>query len=621
MSRRLSVPFLFLCLSLFIAPVAAQIPESPAEYPSIAALREAHIPPRDRVELAERLLGISYLHATPEAQTTRQVGERQLFTAANDDNIITIPATLRVVGEHIYLWVEDGANVADADLKALAHEFDSAIYPRVRALWGSEATPGVDGDPRIYGLFASGLGASVAAYFASDHTYPRAVVPASNQHEMFFFNLSALGSSFYLPGVSSIVAHEFQHMIRANLQINTETWLNEGLSEFTEYELYGQVASSVISFLNQPGTQLNTWNSDPSQRAANYGAAGLFLIYLDQRYGLEAMRLLSTERDQRGLDAVNDTLQALGQPGVNELFADWVLANGLFDSDYGDGRYGYESVPPLMSSPARRDTYPYVERGTANQYGTIYYDFRDLRGRDSLSFQLQSPATAPLIPTTASSGAYFWYSNRADMSDTRLTRAFDLRGVESATLQYRIWYDMESSWDYGYLMVSDDDGTSWDILTTPHTTSDDPQSVAYGAGYNGASSTWVEEMVSLNDYAGEQVLVRFELISDDAVTRHGMAIDDVRIPELGYADDFESGAEGWLAEGWIRTDNRLPQDGWLQAVQKRNGEIVSITRFRLGALEYLLPLASGVDQVLVALSPFAPVTTVPMPYTLTVETD
>ena len=59
------------------------------------------------------------------------------------------------------------------------------------------------------------------------------------------------------------------------------------------------------------------------------------------------------------------------------------------------------------------------------------------------------------------------------MADTRLTRAFDLSGVSSATLDYHLWYDLEEHWDYGYVMVSDDNGAHWDILPTAHTVSAD----------------------------------------------------------------------------------------------------------------------------------------------------
>src|SRR5262249_40293692 len=249
----------------------------------------------------------------------RQVGEQQVFTAVDSSSStsFSVPATLRVVGDHIYLWVEDGVTYNADSLQVLAHDFDTAIYPNVPALWGDEANPGVDGDPRIYGLFAHHPGASTAAYFTSDHTYPKAVVPISNEHEMFFFNLDAMGGNFPLQAVDSIIAHEFQHMIRFHQQINTETWLNEGLSVFTQYYLYDQLDSSVLNFLSHPNTQLDDWSAEPSARGVNYGAATLFLIYFYDRYGLDALRAVAADHQLRGLQAVDDVLHESNQPGVN----------------------------------------------------------------------------------------------------------------------------------------------------------------------------------------------------------------------------------------------------------------------------------------------------------------
>ncbi|MFN8451428.1 MAG: immune inhibitor A [Anaerolineae bacterium] len=620
-SARLAVLIAALIL-ICAAPAAAQVSESTVDYPTADALNAAVLPPRDRVDLARRLLGITDIPPTPASAVARQVGERQAFTAANSSTNITftVKATLRVVGEHIYLWVEDGAGVSDSDLQALAREFDTVIYPDVRSLWGSEDDPGVDGDPRIYGLFAHNLGASTAAYFASDHTYPKVVVPVSNEHEMFFFNLDALGTSLYLHGVESIVAHEFQHMIRANLQVNAETWLNEGLSEFTQFYLYGDVDSNIVSFLYQPNTQLDDWNAEPGARSANYGAASLFMIYFYQRYGLDGMRALSAETAPRGLQAVDDVLRARDEQDADDFFADWVLANALSDEDYADGRYGYVGLPPLLTPPpvATVTTYPFDYDGATNQYATSYFALTNLDGAHALDLSIQSPASVSLIPTTAASGAHVWYSNRGDMADSRLTRAFDLTGTAHTTLRYNIWHDLETSWDYGYVMVSDDGGASWDVLPTPHTTTDDPHGVTYGAGYTGASGGWLSESLSLDAYAGRQILIRFEMITDDAVTRPGMALDDVSIPEIGYASDFEGGGDDWQAEGWLWMDNRLPQQGWVQVAQQSGADTVDVERWQIDGDPHRIKLAAGVNQVLVAVSPLAPVTTVPMPYTLSV---
>ena len=607
---------------LIVIPAAAQTAQSDDAYPTVAALASAVIPARDRVDLAERLLGVTNIPATPTSAVTRRVGEHQVFTAANssDNTALNIPATLQVVGEHIYLWVEDDAIVNLSDLQQLARDFDSSVYPNVRDLWGSEANPGVDGDPHIYGLFVHGLGASTAAYFTSDHTYPKAVVPVSNEHEMFFFNLDAIGQNFPIRAVDSIVSHEFQHMIRFNLQVNTETWLNEGLSMFTQYYLYGGLDGSVFSFLNQPNTQLDDWNANPGARAANYGAATLFLTYFYQRYGIDAIRQLSATHDTRALQAVNDVLTANNQPGVNDFFGDWVVANYVDDRSYAEGKYGYKNMPLLQTPPVNTtvEQYPYQLEGIANQYSADYYKLSNLNGINNLDIKLSAPPTVMLIPTAAPSGTHIWYSNRDDMADSRLTRSFDLTNISQATLKYKVWFDTEKAWDYGYAEISDDGGIHWTILSTRNMTSDDPHGVAYGSGYNGSSNGWVDESLSLNAYAGKQILVRFEMISDDAVTRPGMALDDLNIPEIGYADDVENGDGGWQAEGWLRTDNRLPQNGWMQVIEKSGRTTTNVQRWMIDGLDHRVEVTPGVDQVIIALSPYAAVTTVAMPYTLSI---
>ncbi len=627
---RRAVLIALLAASLCVMPVLAQDPASATDFPTVAALDSAVIPPRDRVDLAERLRGViaSEIPPTPAPAPAHQVGDEETFTAVNssDNTSFTVSATLKVVGAHIYLWVQDGQNMNLSDLQKLARDFDTSIYPNVRGLWGSENDPGVDGDSHIYGLFTSGLGSGVAAYFTSDNTYPRAVVPVSNQHEMFLFNIDALGTQFPVQAVDSVVAHEFQHMIRFHLQINTETWLNEGLSTFTQFYFYKDLNGSVLDFLQNPNTQLDDWNVDVNLRAVNYGAATMFLTYFYERYGIDAMRSLSAEHKPRGLQDVNAVLSQLGQPDVNSFFGDWVLANDLADPNYEHGIYNYPNLPALPQPNATKvDTYPFTDKADGNQYAATYYVLSSFGSAKSLDIHVSAPTEVNLVPTSVPSGAHFWYSNRGDMGDSRLTHSFDLTNVAHATLHYKLWYDTEPSWDYGYVMVSEDGGKSWKTLSTANTTTDDPHSVTYGPGYTGASSDlpsaqdgWIDETASLDAYAGKQILVRFEMITDDAVTRPGIALNNVSIPEISYADDFEKSAGDWQPEGWIWTDNRLPQGGWVQVAERNNGQTADVKRWSLDNQDHVVTLDQGVDQVVLAISPFAPVTTVAMPYTLTV---
>jgi hypothetical protein len=607
-----------------IAPARAEQTVSQAQYPTVVALAQTALPFRDRIDLARRFLGVTDIPPRPTSAVPHRVGDTASFWVTNsvDDRTFQVKATLRGVGDHLYLWVEDGAELADSDIQALTNAFDQHIYNQVRDLWGSEDTPGIDGDPHVYGLFAANLGSAVAAYYVRDHTYPKAVVSTSNEHEMLFFNLDAIGRAVDTPAVESTSAHEFQHMIRDHLHTNEDTWMDEGFSVFTELYLgFNNSAWTTVNYLYNPGTQLNDFAEDELYRAANYGAALLFITYFYERYGLDAIKKLSAD-PANGLQAVDNTLHAIGQPGVNDFFGDWVLANELLDPTLGDGRYGYKMLPNNLPSAlplATVTTYPYLSAHPAHQYSADYYVLNGLQGKTSMDISIALPDTVSLVPTTPVSGQHMWYSNRGDESDTSLTHSFDLSNVSKATLHYKIWYWLEKLWDFGYVAISADGGKTWTAQAVPHTTSEDPHDETYGAGYTGQSDGWLDEQVPLDAYAGKKIQVRFEVITDDAVTEPGMVIDDVSIPEIGYSSDFESNNGGWQPAGWIWTDNRLPQEAWIQVVQ-RTGKTISVSRWSAPAEHsWSLPLIPNVEQAFVAVSLFAPLTTVAMPYTLNVS--
>ncbi len=617
------IRFVFLGFILFlITPIDAQTPTSTTDYPTVTALEQAVVPVADAVDLARRFRSVNTVPTPPANAMARQVGEVEQFWVADTDanREFQISATLRVIGQHIYMWVQSDVTVNLDELQKLADAFDTRVYPKVRALWGNESDPGIDGDPRIYGLFARGLGGSVAAYFSSRNVFPKQVWPTSNQHEMFLFNLDALGTENLANiQIESIVAHEFQHMIRFNIQRNEDIWLNEGFSAFTQLLLY-QDGGSLPSFLKEPQTQLNDWPPGVDT-SPHYGAGALFVAYFYQRFGEAGLRRLSNE-PERGLASFDRVLKELGQQGVNEFFADWVLSNFIANPQLGDGRYGsalasaaYGGAYPI----ATVTDYPYRYSGTLNQYATDYHVMTELADKKTLNIHVDAPSTTPLIPFNAPSGQWMWYSNRGDLSDMHLTHDFDLTQTKSATLSYKVWYDTEQFYDYGYVTASTDQGKTWQILKAPSSDSSDPVNSAYGPGYTGLSGGWKDEQVSLDAYAGKKILLRFEFIADDSTTSKGMAVDDVNIPQIGYQNDFEQDGGGWQAEGWLRTDNRLPQQVWVQAVQLV-GQQVSVKRWLAPAeSDWQFPIQAGTNTAFIAISPFAPVTNTPILYTLDVN--
>ena len=171
-------------------------PVNLSEFPTLQALQEARLPAADRYEIARRLRGLTIIPSVRTRPEPRLEGERQSFQVVNtaENRVFAAEAELLAIGEHIYVWVEPGYGVTQAAAQRFADGFDTQVYEQVRALWGSEPSPGIDGDPRIYALFVAGINPGVAAYYTSQHAYPAAVVGESNEHEMIFFNLAALGS-------------------------------------------------------------------------------------------------------------------------------------------------------------------------------------------------------------------------------------------------------------------------------------------------------------------------------------------------------------------------------------------------------------------------------------------
>ncbi|MBN1954554.1 MAG: immune inhibitor A [Anaerolineae bacterium] len=590
-------------------------------YETAMLLEQTVIPVRDLHGLAIRLRGLpadTPNQINPQGSPDYEVGTRRVFNASNVDTDaqFQVTAILRYKTDHVYMWVEEGVSVDMDELEAAAELFEEHTYPTNRAFFGSEWNPGVDNDPHLSILHARNLGSTVAGYYSSADEFVQPVRDDSNEMEMFYINIQnvTINSDFY----NGVLAHEFQHMIHWHNDRNEDTWLNEGFSELASYINGFDPGGSEYSFARRPDTQLNSWPEGPGAAGANYGAAYLFTSYFLDHFGAEASQAL-VSHDENSMAAVDAVLQDLGTGMTHQdLFADWVVANLIDDPTVGsDQRYGYNDIdPPTFSIDTNVSSYPYSRETTVAQYGT---DYIEVQGDSTLSFSFVGSTQVGLVNAQAHSGQYLWWSNRGDDSDMTLTGEFDLSGVSNATLEYWCWYQIEEDWDYTYVEVSTDGGETWQILTTPSGTATNPNGNSFGWGYTGNSGgstpQWIQERVDLSPYAGQTVQIRFEYITDDAVNQPGFVLDDVAIPEIGYLADFEAGEAGWIAKGFIRHANVLPQQWLVQLVLF--GPETTVQRLVLDenqAGQWDIPLDSNIRRVVVAVSAFAPVTTEPASY-------
>ena len=480
------------------------------------------------------------------------VGDQQRFALLNLDTprIVTISATLRRITDHAYFFVEDGSPYTEEALSQIGSDFESLVYPTVHNRFGTEWTPGVDSDPRITVLHANLSGAG--GYFSADDEYPVVIVPNSNEREMVYLDAGALGSPG--PAYNALLAHELQHLVHWHADPGEESWVNEGLSQVSAEELGGG-SDWLSSFLAQPDTQLNYW-PPLSESGIHYAASELFCSYLLDHYGgrERAKELLAEQGD--GIAGINEYLAQFGTD-FGRVFADWVVANYL---DTADGAYSHKQVD------ARTRTVTTVTReggqDTVSQLGADYLDTGGLPAGSVLKFDGADDVSLG-IPDP---GGPYWWSERGDGIDSKLTREFDLSGVQRATLRFRTWFDTERGWDYAYIAASTDGGMTWKALPGKQTTEYNPVEAAYGPGYSGNSSGWVQEEVDLGPFSGRKLLLRFEYVTDDSTSLTGLAVRDVQVPEIGFSDSTGSDA-GWQAEGFERINGPLHQQFIVQKIE------------------------------------------------------
>ncbi len=198
----------------------------------------------------------------------------------------------------------------------------------------------------------------------------------------------------------------------------------------------------------------------------------------------------------------------------------------------------------------------------------------ECQGDFTLSFK--GSTVTGLLPVDPYSGKYAFWSNKGDESDMTLTHEFDLTQASGKIkMDFHTWYDIEPDYDYVYLEVSED-GETWQIITTPSGTSDDPSGNSYGWGYNDVTNGWIEESVDLSQYVGKKIFVRFEYVTDAAINGEGFLLDDVSIDALNYKSDFEADDGGWVANGFVRIQNVLPQTFRLALILSHDSSVQMI---------------------------------------------
>ncbi len=121
------------------------------------------------------------------------------------------------------------------------------------------------------------------------------------------------------------------------------------------------------------------------------------------------------------------------------------------------------------------------------------------------------------------------YSSNANAS-LILNNEVNLSGYLGAVLEFQTQWDIEDNWDYAQILISTNNGTSWEPLegqyTNPGTGSFQPTGEPL---YDGVQLSWVKETIDISSYIGQNIKLRYFLRSDGFVEEDGIYVDDINI--------------------------------------------------------------------------------------------
>lgn len=491
-------------------------------------------------------------------------GDRRLFYVIQSDSaeMLTADAELIWLGENFAVWLDSDVRRPTKDsIRAGFVDFDLRVIDLMRSLFGSEASPGVDNDPRLHALFTNKLAPGVLGYFSSRDTVSPAVDPLSNGMELFILSDMLMATSG--ERVVNTLSHEFQHMIHYHQDANEGSNFDEGFSGLAE-ELTGIRFSdgTEAAYYQQPDTPLSWWRVSPSL-LASYGASYLFTKYVADRMGPDFLQPWGKAQEDN-FDGLDEALRLVGSDlSADELYASWLGENlraaagivtvpdgGQRDESSADSAFRAVNMTELSCDVG-------TVVGEVQSYGGRYFRLNHGNGRAeiTITFEPEIPLISMINMDETSA---FYSSGTTSNSLASLTRTFDLTGAAAPeTLSFRMAADLELDFDYLYLLTSIDAGKHWTQLPLPGGSDKNLSGFNLGTGFTGATGGWRDVSLDLKPFKGNQVAFRFDVITDQAVTGEGVLLKDFCLS--GVSDVPVSADDGWAMAGWTRFEsNRTP---------------------------------------------------------------
>jgi len=116
-----------------------------------------------------------------------------------------------------------------------------------------------------------------------------------------------------------------------------------------------------------------------------------------------------------------------------------------------------------------------------------------------------------------------------DNNELILASPVSLAGAIDAQLTFSAKWNIEAGFDYMQISASSDGGSTWSPLCGNYTVTGSPSQIPGEPLYDSYQNEWVNEQMSLNDFIGQNILLRFHLVSDNFTEFDGFYFDDLQV--------------------------------------------------------------------------------------------
>jgi len=257
-----------------------------------------------------------------------------------------------------------------------------------------------------------------------------------------------------------------------------------------------------------------------------------------------------------------------------------------WDDDWTGYPIGFQ---PPTADPWHLDNWgwlnPYIITDTSKVYTVTlgqasYFNTNTAAGSVYRGAKIILPTGQVPLAVQPWQGSNYWWGGKENLANGMMTtkNPISVTAGSHVTLTFDTAYGMETEWDFMWVQVSKDGGTTWNTITNTDTTCTHSSSWIggnygfpddmCGAGlggftdYNANFPDPNTETFNLSAYAGNNILLRFWYMTDWGTTYEGPFVDNVAIQSGSitvFSDNAESGDAKWVyVAPWVRNNGMMP---------------------------------------------------------------